>query len=299
MEENGHAQESWSDSSGAAPNFISTVPGTKNVRATVTDRGVILLEWRKQVHTLSFVPVLYRAVDKEEPVFYKELNTQDTFFIDQDANVYQHSYTYITYLEDNCGGLSRPSNPAKTILLSSELEPTGTNDYNPELSWTSYIGWESGVDKYEIEFKYDSLSRFVPKAITEQLSFFDRDVHEKQRKYCYRITAHQKGEPGVYSQSNMVCVSTDPVVYAPSAFSPNGDGVNEVFKIEGIFLEQFNMKIWNRYGELIYESNNMLDGWDGTFRGDPVPADAYTYLAEGRGRTGQLVEIKGSVTVLR
>jgi gliding motility-associated-like protein len=299
VESAGNGQESWSDSSGAAPNFISTVPGTKNVRATVTDRGAVLLEWRKQFHTLSFVPVLYRSVNDEEAVFYKELNTQDTFFIDNEADVHRNSYTYITYLKDNCGGLSRPSNPAKTILLSSDLERATERNYNPLLTWTSYIGWESGVDKYVVEFKYDSLARFIPKANTEKLSFFDRDAHEKQRKYCYRITAYQKGEQDVYSQSNAVCASIDPVIYAPTAFTPNGDGINETFKVGGVFLEQFNIKIWNRYGELVYESNDMLEGWDGTYMGKTVQADTYTYLAEGRGRTGQLVQIKGSVTVLK
>lgn len=299
VEEGGNEQESWSDSSGAAPSFIATVPGTKNVRATVTERGAVLLEWRKQVHTLSFVPVLYRAVNGGEPVFYKELNTQDTFYTDYEVEVHQNSYTYITYLKDNCGGLSRTSNPAKTILLSSNLERVVEKNYNPQLSWTSYIGWDSGVDKYVVEFKYDSLARFIPKASTDKLNFFDSDAHEKQRKYCYRITAYQKGEDGTYSQSNPVCASIDPVIYVPTAFTPNGDGINDVLKVGGIFLEHFSMKIWNRYGELVYESNNILEGWDGTYMGKAAPADSYTYLAEGRGRTGQLVQVKGSVTLMR
>lgn len=292
-------QYSWSDSSGAVPQFLSTIPSTRNVRATVKDNTMVLLEWEKRSHNWRFAPVLYRGVNNEEPVFYKELDAKANSYIDAETDVNKNAYTYITYLKDECGAISQPSNPAKTILLSVELKKNDRSDYNPDLTWNSYIGWETGVENYTVEFKYDSLAHFTSRYSTSEQGFFDKDMDEQQRRYCYQVVGRQKGNTAVSSTSNMVCTSADPKLYAPNAFTPNGDKLNETFKISGIFMEDFNMKIWNRYGELIYETNDMQQGWDATYKGADAPADVYVYLAEGKGRSGKLATIKGSVTLMR
>lgn len=71
------------------------------------------------------------------------------------------------------------------------------------------------------------------------------------------------------------CVSH---VNIPEAFSPNGDGLNEVFRPVLINYEQFEMKIYNRWGELLFESSDPSMGWDGTYLGNALDAGAYTYV---------------------
>ncbi|MFN4124041.1 MAG: gliding motility-associated C-terminal domain-containing protein [Flavobacteriales bacterium] len=66
-------------------------------------------------------------------------------------------------------------------------------------------------------------------------------------------------------------------VFVPNAFSPNGDGLNPVFKIYTDGNPKFLMQIFNRWGELIYSFNKMEDGWDGSYKGAPVQDGIYVY----------------------
>ena len=70
------------------------------------------------------------------------------------------------------------------------------------------------------------------------------------------------------------------VPYIPNAFTPNGDGLNEKFKILGIPYEQithFNLQIYNRWGQMIYTSNDIREGWDGTWNGENCPEGVYVW----------------------
>jgi gliding motility-associated-like protein len=67
-------------------------------------------------------------------------------------------------------------------------------------------------------------------------------------------------------------------IFIPSAFTPNGDGLNDRFQVIGaVFVKDFTMQIFNRWGKLIYESNNPWQGWDGLLAGLQQPAGLYVY----------------------
>ncbi|MFD2433234.1 gliding motility-associated C-terminal domain-containing protein [Mesonia maritima] len=76
--------------------------------------------------------------------------------------------------------------------------------------------------------------------------------------------------------------------FIPEGFSPNGDGVNDTFEISGLYdiFENFNLKIYSRYGNLIYEANNNIPAWDGTSnkgignQGKPLPTGTYYYILD-------------------
>ncbi len=66
-------------------------------------------------------------------------------------------------------------------------------------------------------------------------------------------------------------------VYVPNAISTNGDGLNDVFYFRSISVEKFELMIFNRWGELLFTSNDINKGWDGTFKGEPVQIDTYVW----------------------
>ena len=66
-------------------------------------------------------------------------------------------------------------------------------------------------------------------------------------------------------------------VYVPNAISTNGDGLNDVFYFRSISVEKFELMIFNRWGELLFTSNDISKGWDGTFKGQPVQIDTYVW----------------------
>lgn len=104
------------------------------------------------------------------------------------------------------------------------------------------------------------------------------------------LPTHQFIEPGnfqvILTVTNGDCedvtsqqVRVEPLFtfYAPSAFSPNADGINETFFGTGEAIQTYNMKISNRWGEMIFESNDLEFHWDGTHKGKPVEAGTYIY----------------------
>lgn len=67
------------------------------------------------------------------------------------------------------------------------------------------------------------------------------------------------------------------LLYVPNAFTPNGDGFNDMFNAEGGNINEFYLAIFNRWGELIYESEDFESGWDGTYKGLPSPDGVYVW----------------------
>ena len=69
--------------------------------------------------------------------------------------------------------------------------------------------------------------------------------------------------------------SCEIVIWVPDAFSPDGNGVNDVFRPSSLNIYSFSMYIYNRLGQLLFTSSRISDGWDGTFGGQPCPAGRF------------------------
>lgn len=94
-------------------------------------------------------------------------------------------------------------------------------------------------------------------------------------------------------------------VYIPNTFSPNNDGVNDVFypRGKGLFSVR-SMKIFNRWGEVVFNkinisANNPSDGWDGIFNGKKLSSDVYVYVIEVVCNNSQVMSLKGNIMLLR
>ena len=97
-----------------------------------------------------------------------------------------------------------------------------------------------------------------------------------------------------------VCVKPDATIFAPNGFTPNGDGRNDAFTVAGIGLTDFQMMIFNRWGEKLFETHDIDQGWDGTYNGELVENDVYTYLIVYSDITGpEKKSMKGIVAVIR
>jgi gliding motility-associated-like protein len=89
-------------------------------------------------------------------------------------------------------------------------------------------------------------------------------------------------------------------VYVPNTFTPNNDGLNDFFYVRGTELSNIKVfRIYNRWGELIFETQDIRKGWDGTHNGSPVNSGVYVYYLEALCLNGQSTLVKGNVTVLR
>ncbi len=93
--------------------------------------------------------------------------------------------------------------------------------------------------------------------------------------------------------------SKNKLYYIPNAFSPNGDGYNDVFYVYGKAITTMNFSIFNRWGEKVFESNDLNFGWDGIYQGDQSQPSVFVYYVELYFENGDKVEEKGSITLLR
>ena len=96
-----------------------------------------------------------------------------------------------------------------------------------------------------------------------------------------------------------IMVYPDCILAVPNAFSPNGDGHNDILYARGEGFIEMELMIFNRIGELVFDTKDIGTGWDGTFKGKKQPVDAYTYMLRGVCVSGNPVFKKGNITLLR
>ena len=118
-----------------------------------------------------------------------------------------------------------------------------------------------------------------------------------------KLNVYNEGMYTVTLSNNASCAITDSIfvsndclytLFAPNVFTPfNNDGINDVFLFKGIKVFDFHISIFNRWGELLFESSNMDEGWNGIYKGNPVQIDVYVWKldyrdSKKRQRTGHL-----------
>ena len=96
-----------------------------------------------------------------------------------------------------------------------------------------------------------------------------------------------------------IIVDFDYVIWVPNIFSPNGDGSNDVVFVRGVGVESFNFVIYDRWGEKVFETSDLNNGWDGTFRGKKMNNAVFVYYLEATFNNGQEVTKKGDITLIR
>ncbi len=91
-----------------------------------------------------------------------------------------------------------------------------------------------------------------------------------------------------------------PTYYIPNSFSPNGDGLNEIFRVipVGIAATDY-FRVYNRLGQLIFETNQWLKGWDGRFQGRAQASGTYVWTVKGTDKNGKVIEKTGTVILIK
>jgi len=124
--------------------------------------------------------------------------------------------------------------------------------------------------------------------------------HSYSQKGEYEICLSVENE---YGCPDVACKEI-PVIYTgivdlPTAFTPNGDDHNDIFIVRGKDIIKIHLKIFNRWGELVFESRDPNIGWDGTYKSEPQEMEVYDWLLNATLKNGHDVFRKGNVTLLR
>ncbi len=112
-------------------------------------------------------------------------------------------------------------------------------------------------------------------------------------------------DDGVCKRSDTVLVKAytficeEPYIFVPNAFSPNGDNENDVLYVRGQLIEGLLFRVFDRWGEMVFESTDRTIGWDGTFRGKQLDPDVYDYYLKAICVDGEESIVKGNITLMR
>ncbi|MFZ9848298.1 MAG: gliding motility-associated C-terminal domain-containing protein, partial [Flavobacteriales bacterium] len=121
-------------------------------------------------------------------------------------------------------------------------------------------------------------------ALTLEASNFADNILWSDGSTNSNIAVSAKGTYSVTMTNGKNCTTNDEIkvnefcktsIFMPNAFTPNNDGTNDVFYVEGMYVEDFHLLIFNRWGEVVFESFDINNGWDGTVLGDKAQIDVY------------------------
>jgi gliding motility-associated-like protein len=297
LEDSGYRQFSWSDTSAAKPVHINRVPAANLVRVTVPDNRNNLVEWKD----IPALKVMKWMVEKStDGTNYTPLdspfNRNVLSVIDRKVDVQHKNYYYRMRIQDSCGDVGPYSTYGRNIVLSVDTTP----DVLPSLRWTPYRKWSS-VRSYHIEIKdANGIYQVLDSVNGTDTSYIDKLTDRNSLpQYCYRIIALNGEDAAVTSMSNEACLKVKSRIYVPNAFTPyNGDQLNDVFQVKGLYIREFHIKIFDRWGTKIFESSSLKNCWDGRYKGRRPLIDAYKYEIYMRGADNEVYFLNGWITLV-
>jgi gliding motility-associated-like protein len=282
---------------------VDSIPKPVNIyTVTVEDDKNIRVIWNAYNKADFYTYILYRKDNTQDSkyVIYKNMkNIGDTSFLDSNVDVHHKSYCYKIVVRSQCGLQSSPGNYGCSILLSGVSIP-----FEHDLAFNDYKKWSDGVRQYEIIRWDPSKPEAVVGTMTninqnsERQTFADTALDIDMGLYYYKIIAYELNGKEATSVSNIIELIQKPIVYIPNVFTPNKDSINDRWRLTPAFVKDYHLKIYNRWGELVWETFDKHASWDGVFKGH-VPFDGvFVYLLEYTGWDNSRTFRHGNVTIL-
>jgi gliding motility-associated-like protein len=190
--------------------------------------------------------------------------------------------TYTLRVTDECFKNAEKSMNVSLVAVHADFEFNYEKDTRPILNYSS-----EGVNYFWILPSGETSTLFEPE--------FEPIVDQDQ------MVTLEILHPIGCSDSKIDFYEPPLNVFVPTAFTPDGDGLNDIFKAEGTFISDFKFWVFDRWGNVVFHSTDPSKGWDGS---DPKADFAaqnlvYSYRVLAKGYNSQLIDKKGSVTVVR
>ncbi|MCF2489666.1 gliding motility-associated C-terminal domain-containing protein [Dyadobacter sp. CY347] len=209
-------------------------------------------------------------------------------YSDPDVKTNDLSYCYRISYTNSCGQKVPASQPICTILLKKNLTT---------LNWTTETPILGGVSGYDvIQAGSSTTEEVIP--VQMNTNYTIKVNAQSDLEYNFQVRANSTAG-GFESLSNIINYKRSAGVFVPQAFSPNGDGYNDILEAKSNQLQSFNFSVMNRWGEVVFHSNDIATGWDGTINGANAPVGSYVYKMTFVDDINQTVEKSGTFMLLR
>ncbi len=291
------------------PTFVYTSPGKYNVQLTTTSDQGCSNSFSKEV-IIDAKPIVNFKVNQlagcvPETIIFSNLS------IAPDSSTYSWSFG------DGAKGLAKDTNHTYSAVDSFTVKyivtsPQGCTD---SLVKEKYISLKEAP---KAEFTIETTTTLIPDL---SVSFLNKSVGATKYYWDFGDLAysglvtpkHAYSDSGNYEIcltassseycSSKICdtitVISSKKLAIPSAFSPNGDNKNDVFKLLGGPCKELNMKIFNEWGNVVFESFSQEIGWDGMYKGDLQPIGSYNYTITGKTVDDKIVNLFGIINLTK
>jgi gliding motility-associated-like protein len=226
-------------------------------------------------------------------------------FVDTDVATERKSYTYRARIVDSCGNPTLIANEVTTILLEVQTDELALINY---LNWSPYYGFDGSILNYAIYRGIGGVFDPTPIALVSAGTFNYLDdvnaVSLTNGKICYYVEALESFNSYGFAEigrSNVVCPIFTPLIYIPNAFTPGGS--NSVFLpiVSLVDPADYRFTVFDRWGQVIFQSTTIGEGWDGKHPHNNQVAETgtYNYVLQVKDGNGQEVTRRGHVSLLR
>jgi gliding motility-associated-like protein len=226
-------------------------------------------------------------------------------FRDNDVDVHQNTYFYAVALTDECDDIFIYSDTGNNIVLQAG------NSINDEtaIAWKPYYGFKNRLDNYEIFRKTQTSSfLFTGNVPASQLNYSENvwGVANEGGTFYYQVTANENNT-NIYgfqdkSYSNIIEIAKEPITFIPNIFYPESPiEANRIFKPVNSYVnaEEYVFSIYDRWGSLLFITNDINMGWDGATNGKPAASGVYTYILTYRLEKNTMFKKQGHLTLMR
>lgn len=207
---------------------------------------------------------------------------------------------YTVRLQDVCGNTSVASPPTCPSVLA--VAAADADGLTARLSWSAFRG--PGSPARAASYRVLSLAAdgtvLAASAPTASLDYLDLAPPTDRQILRYRLEASGAGLPaGAVSYSNVASLARRPRLVVPNAFTPNGDGLNDVLELKGRYLNNFVFVVVDRNGQEVFRATDRSQAWDGTIRGHAPVNAAYVWRLTMQDEADQPFSQTGIVTILK
>ncbi|MBK7408682.1 MAG: gliding motility-associated C-terminal domain-containing protein [Saprospirales bacterium] len=308
--ENGTGNTSNSSLTCVIPRVVTPMENLGMKNTTFLPNGPVRVDWIWNAQAEIMDASIWRAVG--DPGNFNFLSTLPfslplngaESFEDLSAPQDQGPVYYEIRTTDFCGAEVR-STLGATLFLEGETTGGAAN----QLRWGAWELENSQVLEYELYRIVNGLPQLEATLDPATTSYTDEidPQNPDEAQVCYYLLARggvylpDGSSPPVVSRSNTVCLDQHPIVLLPNAFAPNG--VNQEFRPAIQYpnsITSYRLQIYNRYGQLLFETTNWSEGWNGKHQGREMPQGMYVYRLEVRyGGDNEGVRAEGVLVLVR
>ena len=178
----------------------------------------------------------------------------------------------------NSGSSFRSSAPL-TLQITSNMSPTVT-----EFQW-----------HFAADSSFRGAKIYSQKSLQNIYNF--NELNSTGKHWIKLVVKNSKSECDHSSVAHFEIKGSE--LYVPNTFTPNGDGTNDKFMVSYKSITEFDCRIYNQWGRKVYESTDITEGWDGTYKDDELPTGAYFCVIKAKGADGKEFNEKQTINLVR